>query len=536
MTRPAILTLLGLWLLGHFIPFIVTMDQTPSVPRSRAEMTNYRETSRYEDVLRFVDAVAEQSKSVRVTSFGKTNEGRSLPVVVLSSPPTETPEAALRSRKLRVFIMANIHAGEVEGKEASLHLLRAIALGPLRPLLKDLTLLMAPIYNADSNERVSSDNRRNQKGPEGGVGNRENAQGLDLNRDFIKLETPEANALVQQVFNRWDPHVIIDLHTTNGSYHGYALTFAPALNPNGDERVIRTTREDILPAVRKRMKDAHGYETYFYGNFRDENHPEKGWETFDHRPRFGNNYVGLRNRIAILSEAYAYIDFRTRIDVTEKFVQSILEYSAQHARELIRVVAEADRRMRTPLDAGTSQLGIRFALRPLPQPVDILGNEVIAETDPATGKGVFRRTDKIIVYRTRDFGLFEATETRKLPAFYLIEPSQSVIIEKLRAHGIAVERFPRPLRTEVEVFRVDSLKRSPRPFQQHNEAKLAGPWRRELREFPAGTFRVSTRQPLGRLAFYLLEPESDDGLVTWNFFDDVLASLPADFPVYRTGN
>ena len=162
--------------------------------------------------------------------------------------------------------MANIHAGEVEGKEAVLHLARRMTTGNLQGFLKSAVWLLAPIYNADGNERVSLDNRVEQNGPIGGVGTRENANGLDLNRDFMKLESAEARALVAPL-TRWDPDVIVDLHTTNGSYHGYHLTYAPPLNPNTDARISAFERERLLPAVRAAMQALHGWRTYDYGNF-----------------------------------------------------------------------------------------------------------------------------------------------------------------------------------------------------------------------------------------------------------------------------
>lgn len=527
MNRIGITTLM-LFLLAPFQQKPEAPSQAPMPIQSRAEATDFRETSRFDDVMKFLDAVAQQSKQVRVTSFGKSAEGRSLPLVILADPAVDQPAPAIRSKKLRVFIMANIHAGEVEGKEASLHLIREIAFGPLNPLLKDLVILFAPIYNADGNERISNSNRTNQNGPVGGVGIRENAAGMDLNRDYMKLETPEANALVGQAFNRWDPHVIVDLHTTNGSYHGYALTYAPALNPNGDERLMRMTREVLLPAIRKQMKEQHKYETHSYGNFIDENHPEKGWQTFDHRPRIGNNYIGLRNRIAILSEAYAYIDFKSRVDVTRKFVQSILEYCAGHASELAQAVAAADQRMRLGSREVPKQLGIKFALRPLPDPVEILGNEVIAENEK------FRRTDRIVTYRTREFSIFEATERERFPRTYYIGSDQAALVEKLRAHGVKVDRIAQTWRVAVELFHVHGSSRSSQAFQNHFEARVTGAWHPEVVTLPAGSFKVRTAQPLGRLAFYLLDPESDDGLLNWNFFDPVITEIPAYYPVYRS--
>src|SRR5262249_13552394 len=257
---------------------------------------------------------------------------------------------ARASGKPVIFIQANIHAGEVEGKEATLNLARRIAIGDLRSLLNNLVILIAPIYNADGNEKISLNNRAAQNGPIGGVGTRENAKGFDLNRDYMKLETPEANSLVR-LFNRWDPHLTVDLHTTNGSYHGYHLTYSPTLNPNADSRLLAFERNKMLPAIAKAVRTNHKFRTYYYGNFatRDRLNREleafeiersgneakpagdqqtRVWRTFDHRPRFGNNYYGLRNRLTILSEAYSYLDFKGRIDVTAAFVEEIFKYSA----------------------------------------------------------------------------------------------------------------------------------------------------------------------------------------------------------------
>ncbi len=514
--------------------------QHASWPLSRAERTDYRETSRYQDVVAFLEALARLSDRVRVTDFGTTVEGRRLPLVILADPPIYQPSQAWASGKLVVFIMANIHAGEVEGKEACLHLMRAIALGRLRSLLDDLIILMAPIYNADGNERISSRHRPRQKGPEGGVGVRFNAQGLDLNRDYMKLESPEARALIGHIFNSWDPALIVDLHTTNGSHHGYALTYAPSLNPNTHPALIDYLRGQMLPAITRVMDERHHFKTYYYGNFIDPNDPSKGWRTFDHRPRFGNNYVGLRNRLTILSEAYAYNDFRTRIEATERFVQSILEYSAAHAGEMRALVQRADRetiaRGRSP--QPSDRWGIRFRIKPLPHPVEILVPRMIAETDPTTGRTVSRRTGEIVTIRTLDYGLFEATETVRVPSAYLLLPDQRPIVDRVLAHGIAVEEIREPLSVDVEMFIIRRVIHDQRPFQGHRQTHLEGRFQRGHVELPAGSFLIPMAQPKARLAFYLLEARSDDGLVNWNAFDDYFATRARTdgtivYPVYR---
>ena len=170
-----------------------------------------------------------------------------------------------------------------------------------------MVLLVAPIYNADGNERFSLTNRGRQHGPMAGQGQRPNAQGYDLNRDHMKLDSPEARGFVK-LMNDYDPHVSMDLHTTNGTRHAYHLTYAPPLNPATDPAIIDLLRKDWLPSVTRTIKTKYDWDYYYYGNVEGRgpagSPDERAWKSFDSRPRFNNNYIGLRNRIAILSEAY----------------------------------------------------------------------------------------------------------------------------------------------------------------------------------------------------------------------------------------
>src|SRR6185503_2475184 len=175
-------------------------------------------------------------------------------------PPVATPQEAKALHKPIVFVMANIHAGEVEGKEAVQHFSRRVLFGDLKPLLKDLVILIAPDYNADGNEKISPMNRTAQNGPTNGVGVRENSMGLDLNRDFIKIDAPEAKALIN-LFKEWDPLVTVDLHTTNGSYTHYHLTYSIPLNPMVDAGLLGYHRDMLMPALTKSMA-SHGWDTY----------------------------------------------------------------------------------------------------------------------------------------------------------------------------------------------------------------------------------------------------------------------------------
>ena len=215
-----------------------------------------------------------------------------------------------------MLMLGNIHAGEVCGKEALLRLARELSDGEYADLLEQAVLLIAPIYNADGNQPFSTENRPGQHGPDGGVGQRANGQGLDLNRDHIKLASPEARALAQ-LLNDWDPAVVIDTHTTNGCYHRYTLTYDGPRNAAAPEQLISYVRDDFLPEVGRRLEQATGYKSFYYGNF---NPAHEQWESYPAKTRYGTQYVAARGRIGILSEAYAYASYRDRVLVTREFV------------------------------------------------------------------------------------------------------------------------------------------------------------------------------------------------------------------------
>jgi hypothetical protein len=513
--------------------------------RTRAETTAYVETSTYEDVMRVAKGIVSGSRSARYESFGESEEGRELPLLILSEPAVASPAAARELGRPIVLVQANIHAGEVEGKEASLILARRLTSGDLRPLLERVVVLIAPNYNVDGNDKISVMNRTEQNGPVAGVGTRENSQGLDLNRDYMKLDTAEARAFVG-FLNRWDPHVVVDLHTTNGSYHGFHLTYSPPLNPNADPRLIALARERVLPAVQQALAAKHGFRTYYYGNFSPEagagerprvDPAEPGdtvWRTFDHRPRFGNNYVGLRNRLAILSEAYSYLDFERRVRVTEVFVEEVLSTTAANAALITALTAALD----AETSATRGDLGVAFRNTALPAEVDILVGDIDKRLNPRSGREMLVMSGDSVPVRMKDYGTFEATRTLPMPDGWVIPKwavdsgSYAAALERLRWHGLTLRPTGGDARIEVERFVVRSLTKAERPFQGRREATLTGTYETVTLSLPGGSLFVPAAQPLARLAFYLLEPQSDDGLATWNLIEQGLA--PGEiYPVYR---
>ena len=518
--------------------------------KTTAEASDFKSTSTYDDVVRFMKAVAAASpKTVYYTTYGTTTEGRAMPMAVVGTGLKDaTPAAVKATGKLRVHIQGNIHAGEVEGKESALILLRELAQGKHDDWLKSIVFLITPIFNADGNEKFSLTNRGRQNGPINGMGTRAQAQGLNINRDFMKLETPEGRAFAKQ-WTDYDPHVGFDLHTSDGSFHAYHLTYAPPLSPDTPAAIMSVMKDEWFPFVTKNIKAKHGWETFYYGNVQGGGGgrgrgrgdvpsppppPQTGprtWASFEALPRYHNTYVGMRNRFALLSEAYSYLTFEDRIKATNYFLEETLTFAAQNADRLKKICADADK---TSIVGKT--LGTRQALK-RDGTVTILMGEVADVTNPNNGAPMYLRKDVVKPEEMINMMWFEPTVSEVAPATYYVPASATKAVDLLRAHGVRVEKVSRAVE-RVEQFAIANNTARPVPtnsidFGQHGVRTLEGKWEAAPGvTVPAGAWSVSVNQPLGLLAFYLLEPTSDDGMTTWNVFDDALANAKL-YPVLR---
>jgi hypothetical protein len=516
----------------------------PSVtPQTRAEATNYAETSHYSDVIAFLDTLQKHGVPMYRTTIGTSTQGRAIPMVVLSRPVVKTPAEAHALGRPIVYVQANIHAGEVEGKEALLALIRDIEKDGHKNVLDSIVLLAVPIYNADGNEKWApqSVNRTEQNGPDT-VGQRPNGQGLDLNRDYVKGETPETRASLA-VLNAWDPDVFVDLHTTDGSFHGYAVTYAPSLNPAATFGGPYA-RDSMLPAIQKKLK-AKNVLTFDYGNFSldygtDVNADtiKQGWYTYDSRPRFGTNYVGLRGRVSILVEGYSHDPFDRRVATMYAFVQEILSYAAAHGKQITSLSKRADSAAVAwgSSPGGAPALALRSSLARSPLEEVVISEDLVTTGDSSlTQPGVPRGLRRTGHYRSQMMPVyisFEATLTKKIPFAYAIPGGDTAVMRVLKMHGVQFEPLANPWPVLVQRYVIDSVHHAERPFQGHHETSVFGKWKDTLTTLPVGTVLVRNAQPLAVVAFYLLEPESDDGLVTWNFFDAAIAP-GFTFPVWR---
>lgn len=514
--------------LALFCPTLLPCQTPP--PQTRAAASEYRETSRLADVQAFVAQLASLPHGhwLHSETAGTSHEQRPLLLVHAKKPGAS-------ATRLRVLLLGNIHAGEVEGKEALQELLAEIAAGQHDDLLEHCELWVLPIYNVDGNEQMGLSNRPGQNGP-AMVGVRANAQGFDLNRDFIKAEAPETRALLA-LFLRIDPHLFVDLHTTNGSYHGYHLTYAPCLSPNCDPGVATLSRE-LLDAATASMQAAHHFATFDYGNFETRDWDgagapaskpgTRGWYSYDSRPRYSTNYFGLRNRIAILSEAYSYSDFATRIAASKQFVLSLLHAAtskAEHCRAVLAAADAAPTQAATPLQFG---FATDFAA---PETMPVLVGEVATLRGESGLPPVHARLDQVRVETMPVFRSFTAREKLPLPSAWLVREPSAQVIALLQAHGVQFATLSTTTTLQAAQFTVSNQRRPKRPFQGHQELQLVGSWGQAQEcTLLAGTLRITGKQPLARLAAQLLEPQSEDSLTTWNCFD---AQIQTTHPVLR---
>jgi hypothetical protein len=502
---------------------------------TRAEATKYHETSRHADVMAFIAALAARNdKRLHVTGFGFSPQGRELPLLVLSARGVRTPAEARAAGLPVVLVLDGIHPGEVEGKEASLALVRDMlgagaggANGAHADVLERITLLVAPLFNPDGNDALDPANRRldlphlaGQPGPV--VGTRTQSHGINLNRDYLRQAAPEMRLLQAGVCQPWAPDLSIDNHATNGSVHRFHMTVdIPHTVASGRREPIEFMRTRVVPDV-MRAVEAHGFDSGWYGNFVEDERvldangevdPTSavglGWMTYPHHPRFGSNYRGLTNRLDILLECYSYLSFEERVATARAWQVELLRWAAAHGDDIRNVVAASQR----PPD----EIAVRYALEDFPSPVEILTRT------PRTLGGA--PSSLHLPHRARFVGTTVVTRPR---AYAVPAPAAA----HLARHGLRIEPAPAgPVAAVIARIEAIGTDAGRHILDAATVGDLTVSWRDEQRALPPGYALVPTDQPLGAIAVYLCEPESDDGAV-----ENGLVTAPTagdDFPIWR---
>jgi hypothetical protein len=487
-----------------------------------AEAAHFRTTPSYADTLAYLQRLQQAAPGmIHLDTFGSTPEGRPMTVVIASGDGTFDPAAARAARKPVVLVQAGIHPGEIEGKDAGLMLLRDIAVAGKHPhLLDHLVLVYIPVFSVDGHENSSPYHRINQNGPER-MGFRGQSQYLNLNRDYVKADTPEMRAWLK-LWQRWLPDFLIDIHTTDGADYQYDLTWYTE-DPHKLDPAVSAWQHDAIvnhamPAYEKR-----GHLASIYLEFKDGRDPRKGIRNFGSGPRFSTGYAALQNRPALLIETHMLKSYASRVQATYDLVELMLAQVNQHPTALLAATAKAD--ADTIARAGDAQARVPLTFKPDPQPTRFtlkgfafsqthsdISNDVWIKYDPS-------RPQSYVIDNWN--GLLPDLSITP-PAAYAVPVQWTAIIDKLDAHGIAYRRIDRPLTIRAEGYQIDSPKWAGKPFESHlmlrDFALHAEP--REV-TLPAGSVLVPLDQRAANVAINLLEPQAPDSLLHWGYLDAI---------------
>jgi len=495
--------------------------QVPPEWRTHAELTDYRETPSYDDTVAFARRLAHASSSIEYEGFGFSGQGRELPLIIASETGTFTPEAAHAQNKAIVLIQACIHSGEPDGKDAGFALLRDIAITKTATgILENVVLLFIPIYNTDGHERSSPYNRINQNGPSD-MGWRTTSTYQNLNRDYMKADTPETRAWLQ-LWNLWQPDLFIDCHVTDGADYRCNITYHHEHHAGVDTAILDWEREvfggKVAPATA-----AAGNIISWYLEFIDNRDLTLGTRDFNGSPRFSTGFVPIRNRAGILIETHMLKDYRSRVIGTYDFLRAALTEVNRDPQRLRQIGREADQRT---IDAGKSYA---------PTPGFPLDFELTAETTPFELKAFQYETehseisdDLRVIYGSEPLDLtipmyqtFEVKTAVAPPLFYIVPGQWTEVISVLKAHGLEMRTLAAFTPIDVESYRFTNVMWPHAPFEGRHMPHFDVEPTVETRVFPPGSVVVPLAQPAGRVILNLLEPHAPDSLARWGFFNAI---------------
>ncbi len=485
------------------------MTQTP------AEKTDYKETPTYDDTIAYSKHLAASSSSIEFRSFGVSGQGRELPLLIASETNVFSPGDAKEKGKAVVLIQACIHAGEPDGKDAGFALLRDIAITKTASgLLENVVLLFIPIYNTDGHERSSPYNRINQNGP-ATMGWRTTATYQNLNRDYMKADTPETRAWLK-LWNEWQPDLFIDCHVTDGADYRCNITYHHEHHEGIDKGVLAWER-NVFGGKVKPATEAAGNVISWYLEFIDNRNLMLGTRDFNGSPRFSTGYAPLRNRPGILIETHMIKDYKSRVIGTYDFLRAALEEVNRDADKLIQVGRKADEASllgyeKYPLDFELTDEVTQFELKAFTYETE--HSDISGDTRVVFGREPLDLT--IPMYQT-----FRVKAEVKPPLAYIVPAQWSEVIEVVKAHGLQTTTLDQPKSMEVESYRFVNVNWPAGPFEGRHMPRFDTEVVTETREFPAGSILVSLNQPLARLAINLLEPQAPDSFVRWGFFNAI---------------
>lgn len=485
------------------------------------EQSGYVATPDYEKTIDFCKKIANESLMIQYTTFGKSPQGRDLPLLIIDKNGNFTPEKVRASENAVLFIEAGIHSGEIEGKDAMFILLRDMVIHDKHlDLLDHVTILFIPIFNVDGHERSSPYNRINQNGPEE-MGWRTNAKNHNLNRDFLKADAPEMIAW-HHLFQAWLPDFFMDVHTTDGADYQYPITYVMEIYGNMDKGLTAWVENKYIPQMTEKMENA-GFPSREYVAFRRWFDPRSGLRMGVAPPRLSQGYVALQNRPGLLVETHMLKPYKNRVESTLEIVKVTLEIMNKEYSELIKLNRKADeyviskgfREKQFPLLFERSDEDSTM--------IDFLGVEYeIVKSDLTGGNWFIYDSDKPKTFRIPLFNHVKVAKEISLPYAYIILPEWTDVIERLKLHGVKMETLKDTMTLKVEKYTFTNPTWQERSFEgRHPMRNIEYESSVEEETFLAGSVIIPLNQRTARVIVNILEPSGEDSYVYWGFFDPV---------------
>ena len=485
----------------------------PSGWLTHAEKSGFRETGPYSEAVEFYRRLAAASRFARLEEMGRTSEGRPLYVLIASRDRAFTPAAARRTGKPVVLLQNGIHAGENGGKDAAMMLLRDLLVTRrLEKLLDSVIVLSIPVFNPDGHERASPWNRINENGPRE-TGFRVTARRLNLNRDYLKADTPEMRAWLR-MYAAWLPDLLIDNHVTDGGDAQYDFTVAAHTEQDIAAPVGGWVKQQFLPELFRRL-EALGHVPGFYIEGRAGG--GKALAVMTASPRYSTGYAAAQNRAALLVETHSLKSFRTRTWSHYDIMREALERVAETARQLRQASLEADR-----LQASVAP-GTPVFLEGEPagegEPYVLKGMKAEQVASPVSGATVARYTGERLDQNVALVRTLAAKVAPPAPHGYLVPREWGEIIELLALHGVEMIPLPRAVHGEFATLKFSDVRFAPAPFEgRFRVLSFRASPAKVRRAVAAGSVYVPVAQRAGKAAMHLLEPEAPDSALRWGFF------------------
>ena len=480
------------------------------------EQSGETESPSYWKTMEYFKRFETKTNMARLISIGESSRGRDLKCLVVAKGNHFTPGKARRSGKAVVLIQNGIHPGEIEGKDASMLLLREILITKEKKhLLDNLILLFIPILNVDGHERLSPFNRPNQDGPKM-MGFRTTAVNLNLNRDYMKADTPEMKALLR-LFSNWLPDFYIDNHTTNGVDYQYHVTYGMEKHQIIFGGLGKWGQERFLPYVKNEVTKKGFLSTIYIELLGKE--LEDGIANWASRPMFSSGYAAIQNRLLLLIETHSLKPFSNRVYSTKAMVESSLEYLNTNYKELKQANRNADRETVKRYANGKTSFPLSFAGTDEFELMDFKGIEYKKEKSEITGDSVKRYTGKPIEIKVPVYNKVKVIKRVKLPYAYLVPAEFKNIIRVMKLHGIKVSELKEDTVLEVEKYRFTNYRFAERPYEGRQRVDVSTESLTEKAGFPQGTHIIKTAQRGIRVIANLLEPAAPDSFLRWGFFN-----------------